>query len=58
MDLGPNAQGRLPKKQLQQLLDVLGQREELVLWLLEGAVEYVPRNVRLLEKAPHLSILS
>lgn len=57
MNLG-NLQGKLPNQLKTQILDALSQLDRLVLWHLEDAVEYVPKNTRLLDRAPQLSILS
>ncbi|KAL0893466.1 hypothetical protein ABMA27_013669 [Loxostege sticticalis] len=56
MNLG-NLQGKLPNQLKTQILDALSQLDRLVLWHLEDAVEYVPKNIRLLDRAPQLSIL-
>lgn len=53
-----NLQGNLPNQLKIQMLDALGQLDRVVLWQLEDAVEYVPKNIRLLNRAPQLSILS
>ncbi|KAL0841661.1 hypothetical protein ABMA28_013939 [Loxostege sticticalis] len=56
MNLG-SLQGKLPNQLKTQILDALSQLDRLVLWHLEDAVEYVPKNIRLLDRAPQLSIL-
>ncbi|XP_028167757.1 UDP-glucuronosyltransferase 3A1-like [Ostrinia furnacalis] len=52
-----NLQRNLPHQLKTQMLDALSQLEYLVLWQLEDPVEYVPKNIRLLDRAPQLGIL-
>nr|WEU75328.1 uridine diphosphate-glycosyltransferases 48G1 [Glyphodes pyloalis] len=58
ISLGADIERRMNKKQQEHLLDALARLEQVVLYQVEEAIEYVPRNIRILKKAPRLSILN
>ncbi|KAL4702675.1 hypothetical protein ACJJTC_002400 [Scirpophaga incertulas] len=58
VDLGPRVNSKnIPRQMMTSLLQMFEDLEVVVLWRLEGRLEYVPKNIQLLERAPRLSIL-
>ncbi|XP_050559219.1 UDP-glucosyltransferase 2 isoform X2 [Spodoptera frugiperda] len=56
-NLGGTVSEDLPLEVQRELLRVFRQLEQLVVWRHRGALQHVPGNVRLVQRAPHLALL-
>jgi hypothetical protein len=58
MDLGPRVRSSdLPAHVNRRLLDMFSRLEQTVMWRLEGHLEPLPHNVKVVERAPSLGVL-